>query len=165
MDQMGSIKAKQRATISESHGTCSKANEHTFKLMHRWVDIQLYCAPRVWTLDFFAIFWETPISFFIQTIDEFDSPFSSSPGFFVADADTINIFEMILDDFEFNRQIGTDFEEDFVRNNLFIDVAMFIMINSMISILLNRRSDFPSLHFTHWGLCGDTKSTLCPYIW
>src|SRR5579859_1085720 len=96
-------------------------------------------------LNFFTIFWETAVSFFVRTVDEFNSAFSSSPSFFVAYFDTINVFEMVLDDFGFNRRIGTDHGEDFDRNKLFIDVPVSIMMDSMTRMLLNRCSNFPSV--------------------
>ena|SRR5579859_8130884 len=100
-------------------------------------------------LNFLTIFWETVVSFFVRTVDKFDSAFSASVGFHVADADAVNVFEMVLDDFGFNRRISTDFGEDFGRNKLLIEVAVSIMMDSVTSMILNRRSNFPTIRFRH----------------
>lgn len=74
---MGTIKAKQWATMSEPHPACSKADERSLKATGFGINVKLYRTPGVGALDFRTIFGKTAISLLVGAVDEFNRTFSA----------------------------------------------------------------------------------------
>jgi len=146
---MGTIKAKQRSTMSKSHHTCTKANEDALESTCFRVDVELHRAPGVGAVNFRAVFGKRAISIFMGAVDEFDCTFSGSIGFVVANNDSIKVFEMVLNDLRLDGRIGADFGKDFGCNELRFDVTVPVVMDSVTSVSLNRCTNLPSIRCTH----------------
>jgi len=88
-------------------------------------------------LNFFAVFGERIISFFMLAVDNFDSTLFHPVSFVVADGDTVLFFEVILDRFRSKRQVRMEFRKDFNRNKLFVNIAVSRVVYPMTGMNLN----------------------------
>jgi hypothetical protein len=84
MLQMRPIKAKQRATMSESHLAYCKADEHALKLMCFRIDFHFGRAPRVGVFNLLTISGKVVVCFRMGAVDGLDSLLSTTMRFVVA---------------------------------------------------------------------------------
>jgi len=142
---MGTIKAKQRSTMSKPHPTGSKANEYTLELTCFQVDVKFDRCCWVRKLNFLTVLQETGIRVSVGTVDKFDCTFPSSISFLVANIDSVKVFEMVQHDLGLDGWIRVDFGKYSSGNELCVNVTMSGMMDSMPSVNLNRCSNPPSV--------------------
>jgi len=140
---MRSIKAKQRATRGKAHCTGPKADEQTFKLIRCGVDIELDSTFWIRTLNFLTVFGERIISFFVRTVNDFESTLLSPPCFGVTDFDSVHFFEMVLNSLRSKFRVRMDLGDNFGGNKLFINVAVSSVMDAVTRMNLNRLSNLP----------------------
>jgi hypothetical protein len=78
-------------------------------------------------------------------VDGLDSLLSTTMRFVVANWDSEDVFEMVLDGQGFNGRIRTDLWKDFRGNELYFDVVVSNVVDSMTRMCLSWLSDLPSI--------------------
>jgi len=94
-------------------------------------------------LNFLTVFGERIISFFVRTVDDFESTFLSPPCFGVTDFDSVHFFEMVLNSLGSKFRVRTDLGENFGRNKLFINGAVSSVMDAVTRMNLNWLSNSP----------------------
>ena len=90
-----------------------------------------------------TVLGESVVSFFMGTVDDFDSAFPRPPGFHVGDFNAVLFFEMVLNRLGTKFRIRTELGEEFGANKLFIDVAVPRVVDAMTRMNLNCLANSP----------------------
>ena len=85
------------------------------------------------------------------TIDDFEGTLFCPVHHVVANGDAVLVFEMILNGLGSKRRVWTKFGEDFIWNELFINVAMSSVEYAMTGMSLNWLSNLPNVGAGEWG--------------